>query len=51
MYESRGSREKKRSGIERGGRAALAEGDNRRFLVAIRLGGTPVPIPNTKVKT
>ena len=25
--------------------------DNRIFLVAMRLGDTPVPIPNTKVKT
>ena len=25
--------------------------DNRKFLVAMRLGETPVPIPNTMVKT
>ena len=25
--------------------------DNRKFLVAMRLGDTPVPIPNTMVKT
>ena len=24
--------------------------DNEKYLVAMRLGGTPVPIPNTKVK-
>ena len=25
--------------------------DNKKFLVAMRLGETPVPIPNTMVKT
>ena len=35
--------------------AAKASGDifeiSKRFLVAMRLGETPVPIPNTMVKT
>ena len=41
--------EKKRSGFE-GVRAARAERDNRKYLVAMRPGETPVPIPNTMVK-
>ena len=48
MHKSPGTSEMKRSGIERG-RAARA--DNEKLLVAMRLGDTPVPIPNTMVKT
>ena len=29
----------------------LSRGENKTFLVAMRLGDTPVPIPNTMVKT
>ena len=29
----------------------LSRGENKTFLVAMRLGETPVPIPNTTVKT
>ena len=43
--------EKKRSGFERVRRADTKKKDNRRFPVAMRLGETPVPIPNTMVKT
>ena len=42
--------EKERSGFE-GVRAARAEKeDNAKYLVAMRPGETPVPIPNTMVK-
>ena len=50
MHESLDSREMKRNEIEREGEAGR-EQDNRIFLVAMRLGDTPVPIPNTMVKT
>ena len=46
------SSEKKRSGFERVRRTRnSAELNNRNFPVAMRLGETPVPIPNTMVKT
>ena len=32
-------------------RSGTSKGDNEKFLVAMRLGETPVPIPNTMVKT
>ena len=42
----------KRSGIEGAARPAFAEQMTTEiFLVAMRLGDTPVPIPNTTVKT
>ena len=31
--------------------SGTGKGDNEKFLVAMRLGETPVPIPNTMVKT
>ena len=47
------SSEMKRSGIERVGRTRVSARleDNTTFLVAMRLGETPVHIPNTMVKT
>ena len=51
MQESLDSREEERSGTERVGRRTRAEKDNCICLVAMRLGETPVPIPNTMVKT
>ena len=41
----------KHSGIELDEETVLRERDNAIYLVAMRLGDTPVPIPNTKVKT
>ena len=43
--------EDERSEFELGGRRELRVLDNEIFLVAMRLGVTPVLIPNTKVKT
>ena len=51
MQESLDSREMKRSGIERVEEADASEEITRKRLVAMRLGETPVPIPNTMVKT
>ena len=50
MYKSLGSREMKQSGIERVERRH-EQIKSQKFLVAMRLGDTPVPIPNTMVKT
>ena len=44
------SSEDERSEFELGGRRELRVLDNEIFLVAMRLGVTPVLIPNTKVK-
>ena len=44
------SSEDERSEFELGGRRELRALDNEIFLVAMRLGVTPVLIPNTKVK-
>ena len=41
----------KRSEIERGSRPCASEKNDQNFLVAMRPGVTPVPIPNTMVKT
>ena len=44
--------EKKQSGFERVRRTIdSAELNSKKFLVAMRLGVTPVPIPHTMVKT
>ncbi len=45
------SSEMKRSGIERVMRTMSSPNENFIFLVAMRLGETPVHIPNTMVKT
>ena len=45
------STEMKRSGIEGAREQAGSADDSRKLLVAMRLGETPVPIPNTMVKT
>ena len=39
------------SGVDEGYFTVELSGDSRRFLVAMRPGETPVPIPNTMVKT
>ena len=50
MHRSHDFPEKERSGFE-GGQGSTSERDNGKYLVAMRPGDTPVPIPNTMVKT
>ena len=51
MHKSLGSREVKQSGTERVGKAARAELITGNFWWRCAWGDTPVPIPNTMVKT
>ena len=51
LHRATDSPEMKRSGIEGVADGRCGVKDNKTFLVAMRLGDTPVPIPNTMVKT
>ena len=49
LHRTTESTEMKRN--RRSGRRQIRSPDNKRFPVAMRFGETPVPIPNTTVKT
>ena len=51
LYKSATEHEMKQSGIEGAGAVHERNQTTKMFLVAMRLGETPVPIPNTMVKT
>ena len=51
LYKSATEHEMKRSGIEGADAVHECSRTTKSFLVAMRLGETPVPIPNTMVKT